>query len=104
MSINIKNLVDLSKERRQEFLLQKNTEAFEKALNKIEKALEKYDPSKATLKVDISELIGAENAELCKQLVKHLKTCGVECEYKYEAGWSDDYESSPSSYLIVFNF
>lgn len=102
---DIKNLVNSNKAKRETYIKEKHSEAFQTALRKIKNSLKQYDPSKNELKIDISPFVdGDKNRELCTELRTHLKQNGIICEYSYQPDWSDHLHSSPERHYLVFNF
>lgn len=104
MSNAIKDLVELNRQKRQTYIKEKHSEAFQKALIKIQNYLEQYDPSKETIKVDINLENSDKNQDLCSQLVSYLRSKYIPCEYEYVPEWSDGHDWGPEHHYIVFKF
>lgn len=101
----IKALVKSNQEKRATFIRDKNSEAFQTALIKIQNRLKTYNPSKESLSVDIQPFPDRnKNEELCTQLVKHLTEQGILCSYKYDPGYTLEDDFQLASYNIVFVF
>ena len=104
MSTNIKELVKTNKTKRETYIKEKHSEAFQTALLKIENRLKQYDPSKELLKVEISPFVDNKNKELCLQLIAHLRLQGIDCEYEYVPEYSGRHDYNPEYHYIVFKF
>ena len=104
MSNAIKDLVDLNKQKRQTYIKEKHSEAFQKALIKIQSYLEQYDPSKENIKVEINLEDSDKNQDLCSQLVSYLRSKYIQCEYEYVPEWNDGHDWGPEYHYIVFKF
>ena len=105
MTINIKQLVQINKQKRETYLKEKKSESFQTALLKIENRLKQYNPSKAELIIDInSSSSEVDDKELCLQLKEELSKQGIHCTYKYDPGYSCDDDYCPSSHNLVFSF
>ena len=74
MSNAIKDLVDLNKQKRQTYIKEKHSEAFQTASTKIQSYLEQYDPSQENLKVEINLANSDKSQDLCSQLVSYLRS------------------------------
>jgi tagatose-1,6-bisphosphate aldolase len=102
---DIKNLVNSNKAKRETYIKEKHSEAFQTALHKIKNSLKLYDPSKDVLKIDISPFVdGDKNKELCAELIRHLKQNGIICEYLFQPDWNDHHDCMPERHYLVFNF
>ena len=102
---DIKNLVQTNKLKRETYVKEKHSEAFQTALHKIKNILKQYDPSKDTLKIDISPFAdGNKNRGLCSELIAYLKKNSVNCEYQFQPDWNDRHDSIPERHYIVFSF
>lgn len=102
---DIKDLVTINKLKRETYVKEKHSEAFQTALQKIKNILKQYDASKELLKIDISPFVdGDKNKELCSEVIRYLKQNGVNCEYLFQPDWNDRHESIPERHYIVFKF
>ena len=102
---DIKDLVTINKLKRETYVKEKHSEAFQTALQKIKNILKQYDASKELLKIDISPFVdGDKNRELCSEVIRYLKQNGVNCEYLFQPDWNDHHESIPERHYIVFKF
>lgn len=100
----IKNLVDLNKEKRETYIKEKHSEAFQTALTKIQNYLKQYDPSQENLKVEINLANSDKSQDLCSQLVSYLRSQYIQCEYQYVPDWNDGHDWGPEYHYIVFKF
>lgn len=101
MSIQeIKDLVEFNKEKRENHLKDSFSSDFNKSLNLIKSELEGYNPKNTFINISITSCDDVCEKTLCNDLVEHLKSNGIECEYIHSPSYYED----PEYNYIVFNF